>query len=218
MNSRSKRMLALVKNDDKGTDVDQRILFNNNNGIEKSEEQSTHITAEQTCESPLPLEAVEILSIQLMQDVWNDALSENDIQEPPVTYHQDESIAADSVPEQNEDPFMPVGEMTPISAIDFPPSETSQTENPSEELKEQHKRHQSYKTISRKLKNSDKNAAVLSNGPIDITNDKYKDIISLCETGIIPEKYHPYFRSLPHSLTVEASGYADGTDDDDDDC
>ncbi|CAG5036843.1 unnamed protein product [Parnassius apollo] len=95
MNSRSKRMLALMKNYDKGTDVDQRILVNNNNGIEKSEEQSTHIT-------------------------------ENDIQEPPVIYHQDETIAADSVPEQNEDPFMPVGEMTPISAIDFPPSETSQ--------------------------------------------------------------------------------------------
>ncbi|CAG5049182.1 unnamed protein product [Parnassius apollo] len=73
MNSSSKRMLALVKNDDKGTDVDQRILVNNNNGIEKSEEQSTHIT--------------------------------------------DESIAADSVPEQNEDPFMPVGEMSPITLI-----------------------------------------------------------------------------------------------------
>lgn len=55
-------------------------------------------------------------------------------------------------------------------------------------------------------------------GPIDITNDKYKDIISLCETGIIPEKYHPYFRALPHSLTVEASRDADGTNDDDDDC
>ncbi|CAG5028572.1 unnamed protein product [Parnassius apollo] len=39
-------------------------------------------------------------------------------------------------------------------------------------------------------------------GPIPISNDKYKDLISLCDSPIIPTKYHNYFRSLPHGRNV----------------
>lgn len=33
---------------------------------------------------------------------------------------------------------------------------------------------------------------------ISISKDKFKDLISLCETGIIPVKYHDYYKALPH--------------------
>lgn len=34
--------------------------------------------------------------------------------------------------------------------------------------------------------------------PVSISNDKFKDLMNLSETGIIPSKYHDFFSSLPH--------------------
>lgn len=64
-----------------------------------------------------------------------------------------------------------------------------QTENPSQELKEQHKRHQSHKTIARQLKNSDKNAAVLSNGIILCATFDFQKVLS-CPHGQMSVLYY----------------------------
>lgn len=37
------------------------------------------------------------------------------------------------------------------------------------------------------------------NNSIPITGVKYKDLISLCDTLIIPNKYHDFYRNLKHS-------------------
>lgn len=34
-----------------------------------------------------------------------------------------------------------------------------------------------------------------------INNEKYKDLIYLCESKIIPEEFHSYFKSLPRDQT-----------------
>lgn len=34
--------------------------------------------------------------------------------------------------------------------------------------------------------------------PIPITNDKYKDLVSLCNSMIIPSNYHMFYKSLSH--------------------
>ncbi|KAL4713441.1 hypothetical protein ACJJTC_010426 [Scirpophaga incertulas] len=38
--------------------------------------------------------------------------------------------------------------------------------------------------------------------PIAISKDKYRDLMNLCETGIIPTKYHEFFKTLTHGQTV----------------
>lgn len=38
--------------------------------------------------------------------------------------------------------------------------------------------------------------------PIPISHDKYKDLKSLCDSGIIPNKYHNFFESLAHGRNV----------------
>lgn len=50
------------------------------------------------------------------------------------------------------------------------------------------------------------------NGPIPITHDKYKDLNQLCQTGIIPERYHTFYKNLTH--TSAASKTLHPTDED----
>lgn len=42
--------------------------------------------------------------------------------------------------------------------------------------------------------------------PLTISKEKYKDLMNLCETGIIPIKYHQFFKSLKHGhITISES-------------
>lgn len=38
---------------------------------------------------------------------------------------------------------------------------------------------------------------------LSISNAKYKDLMKMCSDGIIPEKYHPYFKSLQPSAEIK---------------
>ena len=37
----------------------------------------------------------------------------------------------------------------------------------------------------------------------DISNQKEKNLVSLCRSGIIPSEYHDYYKSLPSSSNVD---------------
>jgi hypothetical protein len=37
----------------------------------------------------------------------------------------------------------------------------------------------------------------------DISNQKEKNLVSLCRSGIIPSEYHDYYKSLPSSNNVD---------------
>jgi hypothetical protein len=36
------------------------------------------------------------------------------------------------------------------------------------------------------------------NGPLPISYDKHKDLVDMCSSGIIPDKYHKFYEDLPH--------------------
>ncbi|CAG5017218.1 unnamed protein product [Parnassius apollo] len=54
-------------------------------------------------------------------------------------------------------------------------------------------------TSGRKKKEQEPKLDKLFNNPIPITEVKYKDLVSLCDTMIIPKKYHDFYKNLKHS-------------------
>lgn len=54
-------------------------------------------------------------------------------------------------------------------------------------------------TRGRKKKEQELILEKLYKNPIPITDVKYKDLISLCDTLIIPNKYHDFYKNLKHS-------------------
>lgn len=64
-------------------------------------------------------------------------------------------------------------------------------------------------TRGRKKKEQELILEKVYNNPIPITEVKYKDLISLCDTLIIPTKYHDFYRSLKHSEEEQGSDEAD---------
>ncbi|KAJ8728300.1 hypothetical protein PYW08_016685 [Mythimna loreyi] len=46
-------------------------------------------------------------------------------------------------------------------------------------------------------------------GPIMVSAAKYKDLMDMCRSEVIPIEYHSYFNSLPHHTTVDASEETD---------
>ncbi|CAG5037562.1 unnamed protein product [Parnassius apollo] len=56
-------------------------------------------------------------------------------------------------------------------------------------------------TRGRKKKAQEPKLDKLYNNPISITEVKYKDLVSLCDTMIIPKKYeyHDFYKNLKHS-------------------
>lgn len=50
--------------------------------------------------------------------------------------------------------------------------------------------------------------------PIKVKNDKYKDLVSMCDSKIIPEEYHSFFRGLPYEhVPTGNDNIAESTDD-----
>ncbi|KAF9408125.1 hypothetical protein HW555_012099 [Spodoptera exigua] len=45
--------------------------------------------------------------------------------------------------------------------------------------------------------------------PIMIPAAKYKDLMDMCRSEVVPLEYHPYFNSLPHHTTVDVSEESD---------
>lgn len=45
--------------------------------------------------------------------------------------------------------------------------------------------------------------------PLKIPLDKYKDLISMCKSNVIPVEYHPFFENLAHTLSSEANNETD---------
>ncbi|CAG4980856.1 unnamed protein product [Parnassius apollo] len=45
--------------------------------------------------------------------------------------------------------------------------------------------------------------------PIIVPAAKYKDLIDMCRSEVIPSEYHPYFNSLPHHTNVDVSEESD---------
>lgn len=58
-----------------------------------------------------------------------------------------------------------------------------------------------YMTLILRKETRNRNITALKNAyfePIAISNEKFKDLINMCETRIIPDRYHDYFNALPH--------------------
>ena len=39
-------------------------------------------------------------------------------------------------------------------------------------------------------------------GAINISSAKYKDLVGLCQKGLIPSEYHQFYKNLPHAGSV----------------
>lgn len=67
------------------------------------------------------------------------------------------------------------------------------------------------RNITRKSKKMDQEITVqiLYRGPIPVPEGKYKDLINLCATMIIPKKYHDFYKNLKHTNEVLIDGGED---------
>lgn len=66
--------------------------------------------------------------------------------------------------------------------------------------------------IGKKTRNRGDDTIVLKNAysqPIPISTEKYKDLKSLVDSGIIPSRYHSFFLGLPHGRVTEMESDSD---------
>ncbi|CAH2208533.1 jg8080, partial [Pararge aegeria aegeria] len=64
-------------------------------------------------------------------------------------------------------------------------------------------------TRGRKKKEKEVILEKVYNNPIPITEVKYRDLISLCDTMIIPKKYHTFYNNLKHSKEEQGNDEED---------
>ncbi|KAI8435869.1 hypothetical protein MSG28_004078 [Choristoneura fumiferana] len=61
-----------------------------------------------------------------------------------------------------------------------------------------------------KIMNDDVELKMAYGNPLTITDAKYKDLISLCQSGVIPKEYHTFFKNINYSANI-----GDNSDDSD---